>query len=100
MLLDPEIRLSHKRWSPSSERANKAEMRGEQAVAQRRLGDEFLVDIVEAQALRQLLADLLAARADFVREAHDRHGRHSFLYLARRIAGAMARRLPLTSSRT
>src|SRR5712691_10041547 len=61
---------------------------------------ELLVDTVEAQALGQLLADLRAARADFVGEGHDRHGRHSFLYLARSTASALAMRLPLTSSRT
>jgi hypothetical protein len=71
-----------------------------ETVPQRRLGDELLVDIVETQALGQLLADLRAARADFVGEGHDRHGRHSFLYLAQCTAGAMALRLPLTSSRT
>jgi hypothetical protein len=51
-----------------------------ETVPRRGLGDELLVDIVEAQALGQLLADLRAARADFVGEGHDRHGRHSFLY--------------------
>src|SRR5437667_435403 len=72
----------------------------EESVAERRLGNELLIDVVAAQALGHLLGDLRTARADLVRHGQDGHGRHSFLYLARSAAGAMAMRLPLTSSRT
>ncbi len=71
-----------------------------QPVATRGVGDQLVVHVLVAEALGHLLTDLGTAGSHLVGNGHDGHGIHSFRYLAFSAAGAMAMRLPPTSSRT
>src|SRR5262245_18627530 len=72
----------------------------EQSITMGRIGDQLVIDKAVAEPLRQLLPNLGSARSHLVRDRDDGHGSHSFRYLALSAAGAIAIRLPATSSRT
>src|SRR5262249_27091472 len=72
----------------------------DESVAMGGVGDQILIDVAVAEPLGQQLTDLRSTGAHLVGHDDDGHTPHSLLYFAFSAAGAMAMRLPLTSSRT